>query len=361
MENYDYTHGGVATMLEEEKEICAEDIQSFVLLENSDAFGLGQKSYDLNILGNAMFTWVARACPSIPVIITPQVGQSVLETIRPQLKPSKYVLVLFSDTPLVTKNGIQKIIEFVGKKGLNVCKLSRGFVFKTDYIKRAGEIYAPQTYYFGEEDFVVCDDYSKLDMITTTLKKRILDFHRANGVYIENPELTIIESNVFIGKNSTIKGCARLVGRTEIGENTKIVGSVVDSSKIFDNCHIENAQIKQSVIKNNVCVMNNTCVFDGSLVEENATIGNGNMILSSSVGTMVAVGNNTYLSNVRAGDSVQIGSLVKAVGEENKIIKIESNAKIGDMVTIKPGVQIGENTVVPNFEFVQRNIVSGEK
>ena len=360
MEDYSYLHGGVATMVEEEKEIQAEDVQCFVLLEDSNNFFMSQKSYDINILGNSMFTWVVRACLSIPTIVASVPNQNVLETIRPYMKSSKYILVLYSDTPLITKKEVAKILDFVNKKGLNVCKLSRGFVFKTDYIKRAGEIYAPQTYYFNEEDFVVCDNYQKLDMITTTLKKRILEFHRNNGVFIENPEQTIIESNVFIGKNSVIKGNTKLLGRTEIGENTKIISSEIDSSKVCDNCNIDGAYIKQSVVKNNVCIMNNTCVFDMSLVEENTTIGINNTIITTSVGENVVIGNNSYLSNVRVGGFAKIGTLVRAVGEENKIIKVSNNVTIGDVVTIRPGVQIGENVAVSSYDFVQNNLISGE-
>ena len=89
MEEYSYLHGGVATMVEEEKEIQAEDVQCFVLLEDSNNFFMSQKSYDINILGNSMFTWVVRACLSIPTIVASAPNQNVLETIRPYMKSSK--------------------------------------------------------------------------------------------------------------------------------------------------------------------------------------------------------------------------------------------------------------------------------
>ena len=41
---------------------------------------------------------------------------------------------------------------------------------KLKYIKRVGEIYAPQTYYFEEEDFMIASSFHQVSIITDILR-----------------------------------------------------------------------------------------------------------------------------------------------------------------------------------------------
>ena len=65
-------------------------------------------------------------------------------------------------------------------------------------------MFAPQTYYFNEEEFIQTVNFKQLDFVAEILKNRIIEFHMNNGVYIENQNNTIIEANVSIGKNAKI-------------------------------------------------------------------------------------------------------------------------------------------------------------
>ena len=66
-------------------------------LKNSKYFSADEKSYNLQILGQPMFTWVTRACPAIPVTIEVNENVNPLEVIRPYLKDAEYTVEFLLD------------------------------------------------------------------------------------------------------------------------------------------------------------------------------------------------------------------------------------------------------------------------
>ncbi|MBQ9790419.1 MAG: hypothetical protein IJW24_02370 [Clostridia bacterium] len=359
-------NGGVTTLVEEKKSWQKVEgnnpptVSCFIILEHSEAFGMDKKSYNIEILGNPMFTWVARACPTIPATLEAERGANVLELIRPYLRDSEYTLVLYSDTPLITRGSIDEILEYMSNKGLNVCKLTRGIVFRTEYIKRVGEIFAPQTYYFDEEDFITAVNFKQLALVTDILKTRILEYHMKNGVCFENPDMLVIDANVSIGKNTTISGMTRLAGKTEIGENCKIQSSDLESCKVCENVKIKNSRIEKSVIESGVLVSAGSTVADGSMINKNANIGMNVSIFKSSIGENVEVGNNSYVSSARVHNFVKVGARCELLGNKQKIVRVLENAILGDGVKIKAGVMIGEGAQVQSLKTVAQNVKTGE-
>lgn len=292
------------TILEEQKKTQfnpqsldnGKDVACFVLLENNN-LNLQTKVYNLEICGKSLLSWVTRACPTRPIVLEKLNGDSVIETIRPYLTSSEYTLVLFADTPLMTRSNINGIMDFVVTRGLNVCKLTRGYVFRTEYIKRVGEIYTPQTYYFEEEDFMMVSSLSQLSIIADIMKNRILSYHMNNGVVFKDAATTFISGDACIGKGTVIEGCTCLYGKIIIGENCKIgAGSKLENTRIYDNTKIGSAIIKNSVVKENCeigenvviekscmikenCTLLNNIVLSGVVIEENSKIENGKIIV----------------------------------------------------------------------------------
>ena len=359
-------YGNTTTLVEKkawitETEAKKPTVSCFVLLENSEQFKIDEKSYNLNLLGEPMFTWVVRACPTIPVTIESTKGANPLEIIRPYLKDSEYTLVLYSDTPLLTRASIEEILEYIQNKGLNVCKLTRGIVYKTDYIKRVGEVFAPQTYYFDEEDFIQVVNFKQLAYVSDVLKSRIIDYHMNNGVYFECPDRVIIDANVSIGKNSRILGDSKLYGKTQIGEYAVIDSSCIKSSKLFNRVSVENSLIEKSVIEQDVKIESNSSVSCGSLLNKNSIIGKNNTIIKSSIGENVKLGGNNFISNSRVHDLCEFGDKNTLAGEEQKIVRILGGAKLGTCNTICAGVMIGEDVNLGNNKLVNSSIRQGDK
>ena len=261
------------------KEYVAKDggneFDVIVLKINNPAFKLANKnSYDISILGKSMLDWVKNAVNEYDVCeVECDATSSIFEVVKPYLKDSKYTMILYADTPLITKNTINDIETYVIGKGLKVCKLNRGFVFDTEYLKTCEKIYSLNTYSFNEQDFMPAVNMEELNKITAILQYRINQFHMANGVQLIKPETLTIEADVVIGNNVVIYPFNELRGECVIGNDVTLYSnnSIVNSI-IFDNCKIEKSAINASVIKSNCNIMPFCNIFNNSLVNEGNTL-----------------------------------------------------------------------------------------
>lgn len=322
------------------------NVSCIILLTDSPKLKCENKSYNLDVLGNPMYTYVTRACPVMPKCVE-YMGENIVEAIKPHLTNSEYTLVLYSDTPLITKKNILNILDFVKTKGLNVCKLTRGFVFKTDYIKRVDEIYAPSTYYFEEEDFMMALTYKQLHIISEILKNRIISYHMQNGVYFKAPENVYIEAGVSIGKGSVIDPFVYLGGKTSLGENVFVGAfSTVKNSQIFDNVKISGAFVENSAVMKNVTLksyarlLSKVAIKQNSVVEENAILSN------AVIGEDCFVGRKCQLNYLTSASNVQFMESCKVIGDKACQVEIEKGAIIGKGARVLSGVKLSENQIV---------------
>lgn len=244
-------------------------VDVILLKINNPVFKLvGKNSYDIDILGKSMLNWVKLAVDNYNITeVECGVDSTILETIKPYVKDGKYTVVLYSDTPLLTKNTISDIITYVMAKGLKVCKLNRGFVFETEYLKTCDKVYSLNTYSFNEQDFMPAINFSELNKITAILQYRINEFHMQNGVQLIKPETLTIEADVVIGNNVIIYPFNELKGETVIGDNVVLYSNnSVCNSIIFENCSVTHSTITDSVIKENCKILSYCNIYDHSLV-----------------------------------------------------------------------------------------------
>lgn len=335
-------------------------VSCFVMLTDSPLMYVKGGSYNLDLLGLEMFQYVVRACPSVPACIKfDEKNDNLLALIKPYLKDTEYTLVLFSDTPLVTKSNILNILDFAKTKGLNVCKLTRGYVFKTEYIKRVDEIYAPSTYYFEEEDFMMAVTYKQLYIISETLKNRIISYHMQNGVYFKSPDTTYIEANVSIGGGAVIEPFVSLIGDTDIGEDA-VIGckSVLRNAKILSGAQICGAYIDGGVVMENAKVKMGAKLFSQTAIKEGAEVYEDAILSNAIIGSHSMVGKGTIINYLNCDENVCIGDNCKIIGTKEKPVNISRGGNLEDMVTLLPGVKIKENEKVKIGE--TKKIKAGE-
>lgn len=244
-------------------------VDVILLKINNPVFKLvGKKSYDIELLGKSMINWVKLAVQEYNVTeIECGIDSTILDTVKPYLKDGKYTVILYSDTPLITQNTINDIITYVMAKGLKVCKLNRGFVFETEYLKTCEKIYSLNTYSFNEQDFMPAINFNELNKITAILQYRINEFHMQNGVQLIKPETLTIEADVVIGNNVVIYPFNELKGETVIGDNVTLYSNnSISNSIIFENSTVEHSTISDSVIKENCKILSYCNIYDNSLV-----------------------------------------------------------------------------------------------
>lgn len=232
------------------------DFAVIILLAKNPAFKGILKPYEINIYGKKMWQWVALACEGYEtktVACSPE--SNILTLIKPYLGETKFTAVFYSDTPLLQKSTIEEIFMFARSRDVNVLRLTRGFVFNTEYIKGATEIATVQTEYFEEEDFITCYNQKQVAFVSDIIKNRILDFHMSEGVQIVDPNTTFVDCDVIIGAGSVIEPNNVVRGMTMIYPNCVLEsGNVITDSIIGENCRIVSSFVSGSKIKERTVV-----------------------------------------------------------------------------------------------------------
>lgn len=324
------------------------DLACFVLLCDNKNFKTNKPSYKIDLLGRGIFEWVTRACPTRPTTIECNASDSPLDVIKPYLRQREWTLVLYGDTPLVTRANIDRILNFVEEQGLNVCKLARGFVFRTDYIKRVDEIFAPQTYSFNDEEFEEADSFVALDKIKKVLQTRILQFHQLRGVEFEDLNSVCVECDVSIGAGAKIERNVSLIGQTEVGADATIsMGSKIYNGRIGALSKVGSVKIYDSAVKENCVLADNVVLTGGSFVGEGCEIGANTVIDGSSLASSVKVGAMSTLKYARIYSDAIIGENCTISGTQTKVSRVLRGATVGARAIIGEGVAVKENCVVP--------------
>lgn len=232
------------------------DVLVIIMLEKNPNFKGFIKSYELPICGKQMWEWVKMAVDGYQTKTICCTGESdMLSLIKPFLSDHKWTVVLYSDTPLLKKSTVEEILSYAEFKDMNVVTLSRGYVFKTEYIKQAESILSSNIEYFDEEDFMAVYDLKQLSLVTEIMKNRILDFHFQNGVFIESPSSCNIDADVIIESGTKLFGCQNIKGKCIIGKNCVLEGfNQIENSIISDNCKIVNSFVQSSRISENMVV-----------------------------------------------------------------------------------------------------------
>lgn len=282
--------------------------QYFILLEdNQDVSDMvGQ-----NVYGAKVIDWVQRACFGKAVILKVNDDDEIISLIRPYLNGAEYSVVLYANTPLVTKKHIADLLGFVQRKRMNVCKLKRGYVFKNEFIERADEFFSIDTYNFASNDFFEVKNLNDLEFAKKEIKKRLLDYLKNNGVVIETSETLTIDATSQIDYSTRLFGGVSVLGNSKIGTNCVISSNaVIKNSKLSDDVEIgENAIIEGSVIKSGTKIEAGAIV-KGSVIGKNCEIKLGSKIVRSALKENVKIGECSFVSDSKLGTNSEIGEAV---------------------------------------------------
>ncbi len=328
------------------------NIKYIVLAVNNAGFNMGRPSYETKLFGKTLVEWVKSACDANPLVLTVEDDHDPIKTIKPFLDSSEWTVVLYSDTPLITNATISKSFNYCVSKHLNVCKLPRGYIFKTEYVKRIEEVYALESVTVSKTDFVQATDLMSLSNIAEMLKNRIYDFHLKNGVYIMDKNSTYIESDVSISSGTIIYPNNSICGSTEIGENVilyagnRILGSIVATDATLENSSIVNSvigekcKIKNSSIGNDCLIKANCKILDYSTIKES--------VVDEECKIMGATIKGSFINkNCKIYDGVRI------IGKNGNII-LQNNVSIGENSVIACSCEIEEaKKIKPNTILVE--------
>lgn len=201
---------------------------------------------NFDLCGKKMIDWVAMAASGCKQIITDEVDEDeILQVAAKYADEYKFVAVFFSDTPLLKKNTFLDIMEYFSKRRMNVMKLSRGYVFKCEYLKTAKMLLSSAVERFGDDDLMVIDDAAKLSFAFDQLNKRIIEYHKKRGVTFYGENTIFVDADVEIEEGTIIYPNNILKGESFIGKNV-----ILESGNyIFDTIVCDEAFVCQSYLE----------------------------------------------------------------------------------------------------------------
>ena len=255
--------------------LIKEEVAVILLLVNNEAYKTTKKSYDLELFGKTMREWVKFGINGAETMeIEATKSDDIVTLIKPHLTNKKYTFVLYSDTPLLTQKTFLEVFEYVKVKSLSTLKLTRGYVFETEYLKTVDKIYNPQVAYFNEEDFMAAYNLKQLAMITDILRGRILSYHLKEGVRIIDTATTYIDAEVDIEEDVTIYPNNSIKGKSYIEKGVTLYeNNVIKNSYILEKASVSSSYVIDSVVGKNCGVGPFSFIQDESVMEKESQIG----------------------------------------------------------------------------------------
>lgn len=337
----------------EKVDVAGGNVDYVVLLNKSVCFA-GKKAYDYLVCGESLASWVCRACGKQPTKIELDSDGEFFDVLRPALGESKYTVVLYSDTPLLTKNGVSQMLDYAVCHNLDVARFERAWIFKTEMLKKQN-MFASKTLDINKNELFVVDSVETLAKAQRVLKNRILKYHMTNGAIIVDPESTYIDASVTIEPGAIIEPFVKIDGKSFVGANSKICSnSVVSSSKIDERAIVKNnCNIVGSMVLDNAIVGNHCLILNKSVVGEESIVSASCTLDQTTTNSNCKIGVGCVLLNTKLANSVSIEAGTKCLGSDVFDIKIASNATIGANCTLCAGACVKQDAIVTESSVVK--------
>lgn len=212
----------------------------------------GSVGANFEICGKKMVDWVAMATSGCDQKILDEPSEEeFLPTLQKIAGDYKFVAVFYSDTPLLKKNTFLDIMDYFSKRKMNVMKLSRGCVFRGEYLKNAKILLSSAVEEFDKEDFTIVDDAKKLSFAFKVLNKRIINYHKQRGVVFFGEETIFVDADVEIEEGTVIYPNNMLKGESFVGKNVILEsGNYIFDTIICDEAFVCQSYLEKSKVEN---------------------------------------------------------------------------------------------------------------
>ncbi|MGN1201198.1 MAG: hypothetical protein ACI4R8_02920 [Candidatus Caccovivens sp.] len=228
-------------------EVSVEDNHDWVANETLVVIvkAKGEISPNFDLCGKKLVDWVSLATSGCKQVFIDEPEGDILSAVRDLGEGYAYIAVLYSDTPLLKKSTFFDIMDYFSKHRMNVMCLKRGYVFKAEYLKTAKIMLSSAVHEFDGEDFTIIDNAQKLSYAFKILNKRILDYHKKNGVIFFGENTIFVDADVEIEAGTVVYPNNILKGESYIGKNV-----ILESGNyIFDTIICDEAFVCQSYLE----------------------------------------------------------------------------------------------------------------
>ena len=230
---------------------------------------------------------------------------------------------------------------------------SKGEYYLTDVVSIAKDKgIRTDAFCIGSEDELVgVNTQEELERVRQIMRDRIIDGWQNKGVNFIDSRSVFISSNVRIGKGTQIYPNVYLDGDTRVGKGCTIYPNVrIQDSTIEDGAIVKDSTlIEGSVVKKNASIGPFARIRPGSLIGEEARIGNFVEVKKSFIGSGTKAGHLSYLGDARIGSNVNIGAgtiTCNYDGHKKYITVIEDKVFVGSDSQLIAPVKIGKGAFI---------------
>lgn len=216
---------------------------------------------------------------------------------------------------------------------------------------------APQTVSIGINNRV---QQAEADAIVRDEVRRRL---MTEGVTMIGPETIFIDEQVQVGPDTVLLPGTILLGETVIGSGCRIgPNAVLDNAKIGNNVTIRSSTIEFSTMEDNSDAGPYAHIRGGSVVGENAHIGNFAELKNTRMGAGAKSGHFSYLGDATIGERVNIGAgsiTANYDGKQKNATVVEQDAFIGSDTVLVAPVTVAEGAKTGAGSVVTKDVAAG--
>ncbi|MGT2887712.1 bifunctional UDP-N-acetylglucosamine diphosphorylase/glucosamine-1-phosphate N-acetyltransferase GlmU [Streptococcus didelphis] len=206
------------------------------------------------------------------------------------------------------------------------------------------------------------NDRIALAKAESVMRQRINQAHMENGVTLQNPDATYIDSEVVIEADVLIEANVTLKGKTKIGSGTVLTnGTYLEDTEVGQSVVIKQSTIEESTISDKVTVGPFAHIRPGSQIGEGVHIGNFVEVKDSLIGKNTKAGHLTYIGNSQVGSAVNFGAgtiTVNYDGQNKYKTVVGDNVFIGSNSTLIAPLEIGDNALTAAGSTISKNVAS---
>lgn len=195
------------------------------------------------------------------------------------------------------------------------------------------------------------------------LRRRINERWMTFGVTIVDPGTTYIDSDVILGRDTTLQPNTHLRAGTRIGERCTIgPNSVIENSIIGDECVVLASMLEGAVMEDGSDVGPFGHLRKGARVCEGAHVGNFGEMKQSTLGPGAKMGHFSYLGDADVGPGANLGAgtiTCNYDGEQKHRTVIEEGAFIGSDAMLVAPVRVGKGATIGAGSVVTRDVPAG--
>jgi bifunctional UDP-N-acetylglucosamine pyrophosphorylase/glucosamine-1-phosphate N-acetyltransferase len=209
------------------------------------------------------------------------------------------------------------------------------------------------------------NDRVELALVRKLAQRRINEAHMRNGVTIVDPDNTLIDAGVTIGRDTTVEPSTSLRGETRIGEEC-VVGpctTLIDAT-LGDRVSVPHSYLVQATVEDHGTIGPFAYLRPAAHLHPNAKAGAFVEIKNSTIGRGTKVPHLSYIGDADIGEDTNIGASTITANYDNKTgsknrTTIGANVRTSVDTALVAPVEVGDGAYTAAGSVITEDIPPG--